>query len=39
MEDLDKTATNILIATLFTENSVSEYEVLYFKEIDRVAGV
>jgi hypothetical protein len=39
VEDLDKTATNILIATLFTDNSVSEYEVLYFKEIDRVTGL
>lgn len=31
VEELDKTATNIIISTLFLENSVSEYEILYFK--------
>lgn len=36
VEELDKTATNIILSTLFLENSVSEYEILYFKEIDKI---
>jgi hypothetical protein len=36
IDDLDKTATNIILATLFQENSVMEYDLLYFKEIDKV---
>lgn len=36
VEELDKTATNVILSTLFLENSVNEYEILYFKEIDKV---
>jgi hypothetical protein len=36
IEDLDKTATNIILSTLFQEPSVMEYDLLYFKEIDKV---
>lgn len=38
IEELDKTATNILVATLFLEPAVVEYELLYFREIDKVPG-
>lgn len=39
IEDLDRTSTNIIAATLFGEASVSEYELIYFKELDRVTQV
>lgn len=36
IEDLDRTSTNIIAGTLFGDVSVTEYEAIYFKEIDRV---
>ena len=36
IEDLDKTATNIIISTLFMEASVTEYQLIYFRHLDKM---